>query len=124
MALLGSLGQRVGGRSAPNEQLGRPTIHGRRRSGEVIVGVFLEYDMEIGAAEAESADAGTARPSAAVDPWSSFGVEKERPLFKGAWRVWLLDKGRRQNLVMQRQAGFDEPGNAGGTFAVPDHRFD
>src|SRR5262249_280344 len=124
MALMGSLGQSLGVGSAPNQQLGRPVFHRRRWSGEVIAAVFFQHDMEIGAAETERADPGTTRPSTAVYPWSSFGIEKERPFRKRAFWIWFLNESRGQNLVVQGEAGLDQSSDAGRAFAVADHRLD
>ena len=81
---------------------------GQRRSAalgpvQVIAGVLFEHRVEVGAAEAEGADAGGARILGAVDPRPRLGVQVERAAVEVRLRVGRLDQRRRQHLVMQRE---------------------
>ena len=60
--------------------------------------------MEVGAAEAERADAGAARPiGLGVEPGLRLGAEPERALAQVELGVGRLDADRRrQNLVIER----------------------
>ena len=94
--------------SPPDEQFGRPAIHSRMRLGEIVAGVLFEDGVEVGAAEAEGADAGDAWLRAAVDPRPRLGVEVKRTVLEFRLAVGLLDQERRQHLVMQGQRRVDQ----------------
>ena len=86
---------------------------------------FLEHAVEIAAAEAEGADGRAARMAGPRQPGPGLGVQVERRVAAGQRldRPADLD-GRRQDLVMQRQRGLDQPRRAGGGLGVADLRLD
>ena len=78
--------------------------------------------MEVGAAEAEGADPGAARlVGLGVQPGLGLGAEAERAVVQVELGVGGLDSdGRRQDLVIQRKRGVDEPGQPRGALGVAD----
>ena len=86
--------------------------------------VFLQYKMEIGAAEPEGTHARTTW-NAVGDPRAGFTVEVERRVGNVELGVGLLQVDERgQHLVVQCKCHFDESGGSGGGLGVSDLRLD
>jgi hypothetical protein len=108
-----------------DEDLGRTRHQADVQARVILPPVFLQRDVEIGAAEAEGADAGPPRLGAGGDPGTRFGVEVERrPVEIDARARPVHANRRRQNLVLQSQDGLDEAGETGHGLGVADHRLD
>ena len=117
-------GERGRIRGAKEHQLARQGAHSiRMRRGPAI---FLDGDVEVGAAEAERAHRGAPGMIGAAHPRASLGVEIEGALFDPQLRARRAHFYRRwQNFVMQRQHRFDEPGRSRrglGVTNLPLHR--
>ena len=75
---------------------------------------LLDHDVRVGAADAERADAGAPRPLLGAGPRGQLGDDLDPLAGPVELRIGLLEvDGRRDDLVMQRQGGLDEPGDAG-----------
>ena len=86
--------------------------------------VFLQHQVEVGAAETEGADAGPARRVAVGQPGALFSCQVERGAAGGylVQRLLQLDR-RRQHLVVQGQRSLDHPRRSGGGLGVSDLGF-
>ncbi len=86
--------------------------------------VFLEGDVEIGAAETEGADATAAGRAGGLDPRAAARAEIERAPGESEFRIRLGEiGGGRDRLVAEGERYLDEAGGAGGALGVADLRF-
>ncbi len=90
----------------------RSPVVGRFR---ILAGVLFQHGVEVGSAEAERTHARRSRVSLPVYPRPRFGVEVQRAAVEVRLRVRRFHQRRRQNLVVQRERGLDQPGEPGGT---------
>ncbi len=87
--------------------------------------VFLQHDVEIGAAKTKRTDPRPAHVPAADIPWSGFHVHVKRHMREINVRVGTLKIGAgRQGLLLERQDGLQQTGCPGSTLQVTNVGFD
>ena len=86
---------------------------------------LFDNDVYVGAADAESADAGTAGRTGNRGPLPELGVDEKRRAGEIDLRIGLpAVQRRRQHAVLQREHCLDEAGNACRVIQVADVRLD
>ncbi len=104
--------------AAEDEQLGRPLFEPVLGLGAAVVGA--EHRVEVGATEAEGADARESLGGRRV-PGPGFGVEEEGALVAVPVAVGLVElAGGGADAAVQRPGDLDDPGQAGGALGVAD----
>ncbi len=106
-----------------NDELRRESSEAQRPL--AFAGVLLERDVEVRPAEPERAHGRAARVVSLANPRPGRRVEIERGLLDLHLRRGLVDpEGRRQDLVVQREHGLEEPGGSGRSLRVTELRLD
>ena len=120
--------QRVAIRGVPRQQFRRP-LPGRGRRTQplaVFAPVFLQRDVEVGAAESEGADRCASRRTVGCrQPRLRFVVQVQRAVVLAQDRVGIGNVSMRgQHAVVQRQRCLHQAADASRSLGVPDQRLD
>jgi hypothetical protein len=86
----------------------------------LLCGRFLEDDVRVGPGKPERADAGDARPAAALPRGGLLDHLQREPIPRDVRRRVFEVQVRRQQLVFERQDDLDDTGDPGGGFQVAD----
>ena len=106
-------------RSAEHTQFNRPVLGADRCILAPAGAVLLEHRMEIGTAETEGRHRSPARTIGLTQPWPRLLEQIGRRSLVGDHIDRIFDPGMaRQNPVMQRQCGLDQPGHTGRALGV------